>query len=620
MIRQRLTALAIGWTLSLLAAAGLAHAPIVAAALRHTVHLPLPLGVLVAVALLGGLLWAMRHTVARMVAAPQRQIALAAATLLGALACAAAVDALWLPFGGEPATVGGGDLGHHLHIAALLEGPMPRVYLGFVGWHATTMAVFRALGAPPAGLLQAGWIATWLGLLASLVIAACWLATLVVRVVERSPGSAGGAAPRVRASLAVGLGVAVGGLLLWQAHHAALFAAWHYHPAEGFVAHAHATLPLLAAAWLWTVVPAGWPALIAAGGCVVALRFTYGLNLPEHAAAVAALAAWQAKTIAAAPKWQTRARWGIALTSAVVAVGIAWVLAGSFGKPGGLMHPELELRVQSLGVVVLAPLAAWALGERRLALWLAALTAGPLIVALLHLAVPSLPREYYLWKHGVHAEWIGAIALAGLAGAAAARAVRAPTWRAFGLALALVGVAAALPQLLAEAQPRLQRSYRERSEPGYRLAVAQALRDRSFEQVMQRLAKRGRRVAAVLHPHWPLSSVWQSEREGTQELQVAPVAGLQELRWAAFRDGPASLPTDGCVVIAAGRHRRAAWSSHARRNGGPAGEKALAWLAGPGVHCAWGPTPRRGTWRERTCWRCPSPPASAQSPGATTAP
>ncbi len=81
-------------------------------------------------------------------------------------------------------------------------------------------------------------------------------------------------------------------------------------------------------------------------------------------------------------------------------------------------------------------------------------------------------------------------------------------------------------------------------------------------------------------------------------------------------DGEPLGETPLIEVIAAGRHRVAAWRTHRRRNHGAAGELALRWLEASDLRCVDGPRPRRWTWRERTCWRCPPARAAADSPGA----
>lgn len=587
-------------------------APIVAAALRHTLTLPfglcLVLGTLATAAAAAGLAWWSRARLRD----PAVQVGAIGGAVLGWLLLRLVQRGLWAPLGGEPVTVGGGDLGHHLHIAALLAGPMPRVYVGFTGWHAT-MEAFATLSSPgPGQMLLAGWAATRLGLVAALAALSAWTAGAVVRVVRAAPGPRAGAA---RASLAVALGVVVAGALLVAAMQRFGLAIWHYHPADGFVAHAHALAPTLLAALLWTWVPPGWPALIAAAVGVVLLRFTYGLNLPEQALALGILAAWQLRAAAPTPHWQRRLIAGAALAGFGLAIAAAALLSGSFAKPGGVMHPTLDDRMLLLAAATPAIAAAAALGLRRLALWLGAVLLVPLALAVLHACVPTLPREYYLWKHGVAAEWVAMCALPIVAGAAAARLVHAPTRAGAAWALGLALMAWTFPGALADANPRMMASFRERATVGHRLHVTQPARDRSFEAVMAQIRDAGGHITAAMHPHWSSSSIWQTEVEGWDDLIAAPVVGLQDRRWAAFRDGPSAEPA-GCVVIAAGRHRVAAWRTHRRRNHGAAGELALRWLEASDLRCVDGPRPRRWTWRERTCWRCPPARAAADSPGA----
>ncbi len=545
--------LIVGGTAGCVVAAALAVAatPIVAAGLRHSLHLPLGLCVALAAALTAGAALYVVGAWLRAGASWAAWVAVGAFALLLRL-----VDvALIAPTAGELVTVGGGDLGHHLHIAALLAGPMPTVYVGFTGWHATMVSAAWAIDAgwwvpayavdgsdgswSPPTMLDAAAAAVVVGW-AAFALAAALLVTALAsspspREARTSAQADAGATGQHRVGgrqrgVATVVGWAVAMALTMAAFQGFLLAAMHYHVADGFVAHAHAAALTLVGAWAALVTRGRKRRLAALLVVVGLLRFDYGLNLPETALA------WATLALATAGVEPTR-RWRNVLLVAGVgvalaAIAMAFALSGSWAKVGGMMHPTLTARIEVLSLALIAVVAAWRLARRPFATWLMWLLGVPLAVALAHAAFPQLPRAYYLFKHGVHAELLLVVALAGLAGAGVRQIIAGVATRRDGLLTVAVVVAAwAAPGALADANGPMMRGFRERGQPTWAWRQLAPLHTPMLTKVLGQLQRDGHRVDAALHPHWPVASALASMQAGWTGLEVAPVRGLQPRHW-----------------------------------------------------------------------------------------
>jgi hypothetical protein len=614
--------------------------PTVAAALRHSLRLPLAL----ALAIAGLIAVVAAIALVRALARPARVAPLLAAAALAAALLARVDASLLAPVGWELVTVGGGDLGHHLHIAALVAGPMPTAYVGFTGWHVSMVVAATLLRwgllptpalAPAAGtlattvtpattgsaatpwrgleLLDGAAVAVGAGQIAFVVAAAALVVALVWRAGARS--IAAGEATRDsghssrRRTLGLTLGATVAAALALHAFDSYLFAALHYHAADGFVAHLHAAGIVVLGALAAICLPAGRLSVVAALAAVLLLRFDYGLNLPEHGLGFAALALIAAR--AEAPgRMRTALRVSAAL-AALAAVAMAAVLTSSWPKPGGMMHGTVDARLESLLPALIAAVGLWRWAARPSRYWLGWVLGVPLAVAMLHVASPALPAAYYFFKHGVHATWLLALVLAGLAGAGVARVIARGAAdvgtglraRDAALTSALALAAWALPGQLADADAAMMRGYRERAAPRWAWRQLAPLRTPLLAAVAAELEAGGGRIDAVLHPHWPVFSALSSMRDGWETLHFGPVKALQPLRWAAFVDGDPLRP-GGCALVAASRAQRAAWASHDLRYGGRAGSRALAALAAADTRCAGAAPDAVDPRAARVCWRC----------------
>ncbi len=621
----------------------------VAVALFVGVGLPAALvaGMLPAAALRSALRWSMAGSavVGLALALCAWALALAATLRRGGVRVEMGVPALlvaaWLPLRmvqvlveSAPqvlVTIGGGDFGNHLWIAAQLADRMPGVYLGCTGWHMTLWAVSHALGMPMAE--AAAWAV-------HLPIGVA-LALLGVGVVQ-----AASAGWRGRPALAAAI-VAALSLCLAAEHFG--FAVLHYLAAEGFVAQLHALLPW---ALLWLGLACArevGAALVVTLLCVVAMRYSYAMDMPALLVGVALLAAaatrrppiWPHRLGVAPQSWPFAARALLVGLCALAVLQAALLMAQlglSWHKPGSLLHPTTLGRLWALclggaGAFLLLLLQPHA---RPLAasLW-AQLGFGALLVAL-HLLHPEWPREYYFYKHGMWLEIMGLCAIAAAAGAAAgktlmvlgdtavwgeagssgvasASGVAAPTmrasasailWRpAVALATLVLAVALALftPLRVSRSNPVLSMGYEERI--GLRpWAQVSPLVDGSLLALADAVRADGYAVQGVLHPHWPVHSFMTSAVHDWRPIEPALEVGLHDRRWIPFLHGDRPQP-GACLLVAAGTHRLASWRRHAQVTGGVGGARVLADLAGA-ARCVDGPAMAAGLPAERACAVC----------------
>lgn len=595
------------------------------AAFRHTLALPMGASAVLGAALTalvagawlrgslraGGLPWA--------VAVPGALTAWAAVALM--------VQQLVLTTLGQLITVGGGDFGNHLALAEQLADRMPRVYVGFTGWHATVWTVSHLWDLD---IADAAAVAIHAG------AGAAWAVAGVVAVVLGAAGRSGAAA---------WAGGAVGGVaLLWVASGWG-FALTHYLAAEGFVAQLYALLPWHLGLWAVATARTRLGRWIGALIGLVLLRFVYGIDLPEQLLALAmltwVLASWSpaaametilrglgGERLLAAPKrWAeaplVRTAWpwlwrGAAALLVFEALLFCLMLAQSWKKAGSVMTPTLTGRELALALGVAATVLLGLAGRRQrpAAAWLlVCVGAGALLVAM-HLLLPELPRQYYLFKHGMLLEWMGLLAAAGAVGAACAALVErgtAPVEGAGGgrealpRAAATAVLAAALglvvwaPGRIAASNARLWQGYEEHigARPWAQIAP---LVDPSLPALARTLRSEGWTVAGVLHPHWPVYNFATSAAHGWQPIEPDIEVALQEKRWTYFVHA-APVEPGTCVVFAAAPHRLQEWARHRKLQSGPAGEHVLRWHGGA-ERCLDGPSMAPWLPPERACAFC----------------
>lgn len=510
-------------------------------------------------------------------------------------------------------TIGGGDFGNHLWIAAQLADRMPGVYLGCTGWHMTLWTLSQAFELPMA---DAAAFAVHLPTGAALSL----LGLGVVR--------AASAGWRGRPALGAAVGAALS-LCVFAEEFG--FAVLHYLAAEGFVAQLHALLP-------WALL---WVGLACAGGLgealvvslvgVVAMRYSYAMDLPALLVGVALLAAaaarrappWPSRLGVAPPCWPFAARALLLGLSALAALQAALLMAQlslSWAKPGSLLHPTVYGRLLGLSLggagaflLLLLQPKARALAA---AVWVQVMFGA--LVVVLHLLQPEWPREYYFFKHGMWPEMMGLCAVAAAAGAAVAVTVTALGGRAppqsgsvatilarRTLALQLLALTVVLavfaPGRVAQSNLAMVVGYQERA--GLRpWAQVSPLVDLSLLSLADAVRADGYAVQGVLHPHWPVHSFMASAVLGWSPIEPAPEVGLHDRRWIPFLHGDRPQP-GACLLVAAGAHRLAAWRRHAYATGGVAGSRVLAELAGA-TRCVDGPPMAPQQPPERACALC----------------
>lgn len=541
---------------------------------------------------------------------------------------ASMVQQLVMTTQGALVTVGGGDFGNHLSLAEQLVDRMPKVYVGFTGWHATAWSVAQLfelnIGDAAAVAVHAGAGAAW----------------AVAAVAAVALGAAG------RTGAAAWIGASVSGLaLLWLAQGWG-FALTHYLAAEGFVGQLHALLPWHLAFWAVATARSRLGRWLGAAMSLALLRFVYGIDLPEQLLALAMLA-WAisasdgatavaaiARTYAGWPGIAVLSRWsraplprllwpwlwrGAAALFVLEAIVFCLLLSLSWKKAGSVMTPTLTGRELALGIGVAASLLLAMTGrkQRGAAAWLlVCIGAGALLVGM-HLLLPSIPRQYYLFKHGMLLEWMGLLAAASALGAACAAWIDrpphgpdAPTavagttrWRVLPalVALCAAGLVIWAPGRIAASNARLFQGYQEHigARPWAQIAP---LVDPSLPALAATLRDEGWTIAGVLHPHWPVYNFATSAAHGWRPIEPDVEIALQEKRWTYFVNaGPIEPGT--CVVFAAAPHRLQEWARHRGLQKGPAGEHVLRWH-GEADRCVDGPALAPWLPPERACARC----------------
>ncbi len=526
------------------------------------------------------------------------------------------VQQLVLTTEGGLVTVGGGDFGNHLSLAEQLVDRMPQVYVGFTGWHAMAWSVSQLwgldIGDAAAVAIHAGSAASW----------------AVAAVVAVSLGAAG------RQGAAAWVGASVSGLaLLWVAQGWG-FALTHYLAAEGFVGQLHALLPWHLGLWAVATARTALGRWIGAAMGLGLLRFVYGIDLPEQLLALAMLAwavgatdpatvaddiarglgEWPGiaalRRLARAPLLRTAWPWlwrGAALLCLIEALIFCLMLALSWKKAGSVMTPTLTGRALALTIGGVAAMLLGLAGRKQRAAgaWLLVnIGAGALLVAM-HLLLPSLPREYYLFKHGMLLEWMGLLGAAAAVGAATAAWAQSqgstPRWQAGALAAAALLLVVWAPGRIAASNARLYQGYQEHigERPWAQIAP---LVDPSLPALAVALRDEGWTIAGVLHPHWPVYNFATSAAHGWRPIEPDIEVALQEKRWTYFVHA-APVEPGTCVVFAAAPHRLQEWARHRRLQGGPAGELVLRWL-GDAERCVDGPSMAPWLPPERACARC----------------
>ena len=494
-------------------------------------------------------------------------------------------------------TVGGGDFGNHLAMANQMAQELPGIYAGCTSWHVGLWTLVQA-GLPwpwPATLMTH----------ASMASASLFAATFAVLV----PWQAAQSRRSQWAATVTAMGLTA---LLWERF---LLPVYHYNQADGFVAHLHAIAPLFV-----TALAAAMPGPLLLRFALLTLgtllgRFAYGINLPDQALAWS-LVAWRlqhdSETAALVPSrwrahlplvWRTLAYLGWGFT---VLAGL--MLARSWAKPGGVVHPTILVRIATLAVGMIGAVALWRQRQpvlQRLGRWLLVVVGVPFVLAVLHGVVVALARHYYVWKHGTLGVLMGLLALVAAAGAAMAVAVEdGRRWRAWLVAGSLVVVAAVSTQLARRGNPGLVGGYLDRQKPATAWQEVSPLWDNNTFAAATTLRSQGKEVVALMHPKWPVASVLASALEfGTPQPPILP-QDLQPKRWVAFLDG--TLPEPGqCVVFAAAPHRLVEWRRTQNEFSGWAWAKIERWLAAdPAVQCQDDPPLAPGWPAERTCWRC----------------
>lgn len=486
-------------------------------------------------------------------------------------------------------TIGGGDFGNHLYLTLQLAEQRPNAYQGCTSWHTAVWTLQSLLNVPLAA--AASTVAHLSGAVAAAVAIALAVAA----------GWRAGSRPAARTAGALAGGTAAA--LVWVQFGAAVL---HYDLAEGFVAHLHALWVVLATAFALVLANAPWQRVAAALLGAVVMRFTYGINLPGMLLGTGLLL-WLAQD---APLGRLRPQ--VTRVAALLVAGaglyVALLLVGSWGKPGGVAHPNLMTRTATLAVGWLAALGlVWCSATRAVGRWLLVVLGIPLAVALLHLSSRELSRAYFLWKHGHLAEVVGLIAAAAGLGAAAATALERPQRRSAWLAGGLAGIVllVVVLQQVRERNPAMLASLHERQRPPAEWRALAPLWDAGQDAVAWQLRKAGHTVHA-LHPHWPLFSLLAATAETATTTAISQPKYLHPERWATFVDG--LIPAAGhCVVFAAAPHRLAQWQSHQQAHGGSAARKVQRWLANPQVQCKDGPPLAAGLPPERACWICLPP-------------
>lgn len=485
-------------------------------------------------------------------------------------------------------TIGGGDFGNHLYLTQQLAANRPNAYQGCTSWH-TAVWTWSTLPGQPLALAASAVAhlsaAVSAALALALAVAAGWLAA---------------SQPRARLAGAVTGGVLAA--LVWVQFGAAVV---HYDLAEGFMAHLHALWVVLAAALGLVVAQTPWQRVVVALLGAVTMRFTYGINLPGMLLA-SGLLLWLAQH---APLGRLRPQLlrAVALLLAGAGLYVALLLVGSWGKSGGVAHPNLMTRTATLAVGWLAALGlVWPTATRALGRWLLVVLGIPLAVALLHLWSRELSRAYFLWKHGHLAEVVGLVSAAAVLGVVVAAVVERTRRLASGAVVGFAGLGL-LALVLWQVQlrnPAMMATLRERRLPPAQWRALAPLWDTGQDAVAAQLRAAGHTVHA-LHPHWPLFSLLAATAETARTTAISQPKYLHPERWATFVDG--LIPPPGqCVVFAAAPHRLAQWQEHAKAHGGSAARKVTRWLQNPAVQCADGPPLAAELPPERACWICAS--------------
>jgi hypothetical protein len=334
---------------------------------------------------------------------------------VGAAACAALYARA---YSGLPSGIGS-DAGNH---AALLRSADPRYYQGFVSmylwWHVLEgllhLDAFHAFGV----LFYAE-----VSLMAVVPLAVSFV---VLRRFEGTRAWTVGAAAAV-ASLLCALGLVALPLV-------------HYFQIEGFWSQIFALVPLLLLWWLDAALDEEWPRLLAWSLAVVAVRYTYGLNLVELLVAFAAVLLLDAPRRFRLP----------AAALALVTLYAAWVAHERFAavvKQWGWFIGYNLVKAVTAGELALAAmvLAALVMPLARALRLPVLLAVGGFTIALYH--QHFFKATYYLWKYPFQAVCLLALAACPVAAVVAAGLVerrRRPLVGAGGGALVLLGVAFAL--------------------------------------------------------------------------------------------------------------------------------------------------------------------------------
>lgn len=539
----------------------------------------------------------------------------------GALASLAA-GAAWLvrramalPGFDDLPTIGGGDAGNHVAIAAAWATDLPRAYLGFTGQHALLWAVDHGLRDDLIhSLSDVHRLGLWTGLTLS-----GWVAWALLR-----PALDAARPLTVGLALASAAGVAT---LAWP-DIAGLLA--HYLQVEGFFPHAFAIAPLALLAWA-LVLPLPWPrrlgALVVA---VVALRFTYGLQLGDALLGVAGVLTLEtlvaARQRGAAPtedprptRLATSLRVGLHLAGAAVcASGAAvalWTLWGRRHKTGGVQpFDPSDLRL-ALALLLLAPVllgvVSWLRGRRptsaqgpnrqahttpagRLAVF-AALFCAPSL-ALTTASASWASRGYYVTKYPLTPlMWLALLAPAAAVGVVVAlrrREPLPPARRVAALAVVTVVTLAAVlfgshhaRTALIHANPYVAATWRERVDPTRPMRTLRPLADRHLLAYIDRdVTRRGRTLAALVHDKWPVYNVALSVARGWRSPGFDRVPDLQSRRFPAFQRGAEPSPGT-CVVWTETPARLQEVRRRAQRQGSPIAGRVSRWRRNPARRC-----------------------------------